>query len=484
MSRVRQLAVGFALLVLLSPQSAAAQGWAATGSLETARTLHTQTTLSDGRVLVAGGHNAAGVLSSAEIYDPATETWSATGAMNTPRSDHMAIRLPNGRVLVSGGTGAAGSALSSAELYNPVTGVWSTTGSMTTARAGHQAILYPGMPEIFVVGGTSLKTADVYVVNTGVWVNTIVNLNAVHGRESSFTVFNGSPFVVGGIGSAATASTEIYVSAQGGQWISRPSMPAARYGHTATVLPGINRLLVAGGIVGGVASSSVLLLAETPTPSWTATEAMLESRSGHVAATLPSGEVIVAGGHNGAYLATSERFNPTLRTWGDSEATTMPRGGGHRASVISGGRVLMTGGYDGTSFLASSDLYTPHTFAVSAGEDQYLSANGFGLATVNLTATPVTTSPSATTYSWSGPNGFNTTGPDVTTPLFIGAYSFTVTATNAVGEVRTDSVVIHVLPPGRIWISGTRGTSGRSRAAGTDGPDGAAGTDWSRRATR
>ena len=54
--------------------------WRATGSLNTARYLHTATLLQNGMVLVAGG--TGGVLPSAELYDPASRSWTATGSLN------------------------------------------------------------------------------------------------------------------------------------------------------------------------------------------------------------------------------------------------------------------------------------------------------------------------------------------------------------------------------------------------------------------
>ena len=76
--------------------------WTATGSLTTARWVHTATLLPNGKVLVAGGLTAA-FSRSAELYDPASGTWSATGSLNTARYLHTATLLPNGKVLVAGG---------------------------------------------------------------------------------------------------------------------------------------------------------------------------------------------------------------------------------------------------------------------------------------------------------------------------------------------------------------------------------------------
>ena len=52
-----------------------------TGSMATARGNHTATVLADGKVLIAGGESASGLLNTAEIYDPGTERFSADAAM-------------------------------------------------------------------------------------------------------------------------------------------------------------------------------------------------------------------------------------------------------------------------------------------------------------------------------------------------------------------------------------------------------------------
>lgn len=81
------------------------------------RSHHTATRLGNGKVLVTGGRDNAGILSSAELYDPATNTWVSAGSMNTARLGHTATRLGNGKVLITGGDG--GASLAMAELYDP-----------------------------------------------------------------------------------------------------------------------------------------------------------------------------------------------------------------------------------------------------------------------------------------------------------------------------------------------------------------------------
>ena len=107
--------------------------------------------LPNGKVLVAGGYNGSGYLTSAELYDPASGSWTATGSLNTARGNHTATLLPNGKVLVAGGYNGGGY-LTSAELYDPASGSWTATGSLNTARYDHTATLLPN-GKVLVAGG-------------------------------------------------------------------------------------------------------------------------------------------------------------------------------------------------------------------------------------------------------------------------------------------------------------------------------------------
>jgi len=102
-----------AILALLSSLSfvyvadAGPGGFVYTGSMNTARRLHTATLLNSGTVLVAGGGQTVGRgygrLASAELYNPATGTFSATGSLSTVRESHTAALLNNGTVLIAAG---------------------------------------------------------------------------------------------------------------------------------------------------------------------------------------------------------------------------------------------------------------------------------------------------------------------------------------------------------------------------------------------
>jgi hypothetical protein len=107
-----------------------------------------------------------------ELFDPATGTWAATGALTTGREDPTATLLPNGKVLVAGGYNPSGY-LSSAELYDPATGKWTATGTLTTGREDPTATLLPN-GKVLVVGGRDnslflnlLASAELYDVGLG-----------------------------------------------------------------------------------------------------------------------------------------------------------------------------------------------------------------------------------------------------------------------------------------------------------------------------
>ena len=129
-----------------------------TGSLGTARDHHTATLLPSGKVLVAGGANGSGYLSSAELYDPATGTLDSD-RQPRHRTRHTRRRCcPQARCWWRGDSNI-GDSLSSAELYDPATGSWSSTGSLGTARDCHTATLLPS-GKVLVAGGYNNSAAS------------------------------------------------------------------------------------------------------------------------------------------------------------------------------------------------------------------------------------------------------------------------------------------------------------------------------------
>jgi hypothetical protein len=129
--------------------------------------------LPDGRVLVAGGFGTFASLSNTEIFNPATDQFSFGAFMTTHRDGAAAAQLPDGRALVAGGYDSYGEDfgrrdyLSSAEVFNPATNIFSRAGigSMSVPRWGAAAApLRDG--RVLVVGGydggRALSSAEIF----------------------------------------------------------------------------------------------------------------------------------------------------------------------------------------------------------------------------------------------------------------------------------------------------------------------------------
>jgi hypothetical protein len=158
------------------------------------------TLLDDGRVLVLGGY-VNGPLSSAELYDPATETWSLTAPMPMPTVAAIATLLANGKVLVTG----AGDG-SSAELYDPATDSWSSAGSMAEAWApGAPTLLSNG--EVLVSNGIMMELYDP-VSNTWSSAGTLITPRI---DQTATLLGNGKVLILGGDNAYALLnSTELF----------------------------------------------------------------------------------------------------------------------------------------------------------------------------------------------------------------------------------------------------------------------------------
>ena len=116
------------------------------GLLTSARYGHAAALLPDGHVLVVGGSATAdptSALATAELYDPGTGTFRPTGSMTTARGLHTATLLPEGRVLVVGGHDGS-QAVASTEIHYPDTGTFGPTGPW--GQSGVMAdVTWPGV---------------------------------------------------------------------------------------------------------------------------------------------------------------------------------------------------------------------------------------------------------------------------------------------------------------------------------------------------
>lgn len=318
--------------------------FAAAGSLTYDRAEHTTTILQNGKVLVAGGETTgtfpvpSSRISSAELYDPATNQWSVVSSMTAARSGHTATLLNNGKVLVvGGGTGA--------ELYDPTTNTWAAAASPATDSLYHTATLLPN-GKVLVAGGTSgtsVANAKLYDPTTDNWT-TLPDMNALGSRyyHTATLLQNGQVLVAGGLdGNSAIASAELFNPALN-SWITVGSLAAGSYSHSATLL-GNGKVLLVGGF-GSATSPTRAELFDLTANTWTTVASLNTARYLHIAQLLNDGKVLAAGGAtNGPDLASVELYDPVADTWvaQGSLAYARSRFG---AAVLNSGKVLMVGG--------------------------------------------------------------------------------------------------------------------------------------------
>lgn len=134
-----------------------ADSWYTGPSMSAERSHPGSAVLSDGRILVVGGHGYDSFgsieLKTVEIFDPSAKTWSTTGSMTEERSDGAVVALTGGKAVVTGGwNDTAYGALNGVEYFDG--SAWSSilgTG-MSEPRMFHaSALLADG--RILVAGG-------------------------------------------------------------------------------------------------------------------------------------------------------------------------------------------------------------------------------------------------------------------------------------------------------------------------------------------
>ncbi len=279
--------------------------------------------LGNGKILVAGEQYDGGTKIS-ELFTEATHSWALTAnhpALN--RFGGAMVLLPSGKVLYAGGYSGAGDGptYNSAELFDPATATWAPTGSMVALRSGHSLTLLttgPNAGKVLVVGGgqriglTVEARCELYNPATGTFALTgpLATARTFH---TATRLPDGRVLVTGGHDAGADtsnrSSVEIY-DPLAGTWSPAAPMAFRRGRHTATPLLNGDVLVVGGAQVGsGLSVNASAEIYHPATNSWRTVPSMATARTQQAAALLPSGEVLVAGGFDGAnYLASSEIF--------------------------------------------------------------------------------------------------------------------------------------------------------------------------------
>jgi hypothetical protein len=326
-------------------------GFVSGGTMTTARTTHTATLLTSGKVLLAGGYDGSFTyLQSGEVYDETTGTFGAvSNTMSVPRHRHAATLLNSGKVLVSGGDYPP--AVSTADLYDPATGTngkfTQVTAAMKAARNNHTSTLL-GDGRVLLAGGadaSAANTAEIYDPTAGTngsfaWTG---NLNAERYSHTATLLLTGQVLITGGSGSSGTLkSAEIYYN---GVFSSIADMNQARDGHAAVLLTD-GRVLIAGGFDGSASLTSAEIY-DPQTGKFSLLGTSLGTDRYEESGTrLTDGTVLIAGGGSGTSVLAADLYDPNVGVTGALRATApmLTARVAHTATLLKSGKVLIAGG--------------------------------------------------------------------------------------------------------------------------------------------
>jgi Putative Ig domain/Galactose oxidase, central domain/Kelch motif len=435
------------------------EGFCDTGSMATARALHSSVTLPNGMVLIAGGSpsfsNRAVAFASAELYSPITHTFTTVGGMHVGRSAFTMTLLQSGLVLVAGGSNGA-VAVSSAELFDPSTNTFTLlTNSMVTARLNHIATLLANGKVLMTGGnsnGTELASAEIFDPATNTFTATSQPMTTARDLHQAALLPNGKVLITGGFSTSgainALASAEIY-DPVADTFTSTGSMATPRYEHASALL--FTGTVLVGGGFSGNGFTTPLAAAEiydpstgTFSPATSAPQTFVGFLSSVPA--LADGTVFLKDGAPDAQI-----YDPTAGTFRvTGNSTTLQSQ--PLTALLQDGTILVSGGVDSTGTgISNAEIFYPinvipisittllPTALVNVPYSQQLEEKG-GVGALTWTLSSGTL-PAGLTLS--------TSGLLSGTPTTIGASLFTVQVTDSSTPPRatTAQFVVAVVPP-------------------------------------
>jgi concanavalin A-like lectin/glucanase superfamily protein/galactose oxidase-like protein/Big-like domain-containing protein len=265
-----------------------------------------QAQLPDGNILVAGGHDPAGLgAANANIFNPVSQTWSSLPNMSFRRWYPTVTGLPDGRMLVTSGAQTCLTCFADVpEIFDPVTRRFS---QLTSARLGID--YYPFMfvlPDGRLLSAGSNEAAyetRTLNVSTGAWsmVDPVIRdgHSAVMYRPGKI-LKTGTAADSGTTGVAAPTAYVIDMTQSSPEWRQVASMKFPRAFHNMTLLPDGDVLVTGGGTaLDGYDVSKGVLTPELWSPASetfkTVSPASFARLYHSTALLLPDARVLIAG---------------------------------------------------------------------------------------------------------------------------------------------------------------------------------------------
>ncbi len=366
------------------PSPSAKVGFSPGPKLEDPRYLHASVELADGRVLVSGGYPADGgeALRSTEVFKPGADTWTNSPESPHARFAHELALLDDDTVLAMGGQNQQ-EFLDSADVFDVSIG-WKNTNSMTSPRISFTATPLKGGSKVLVAGGTGASYPTKYELfdaYTRKWLPVESPDLRVRSFHATAQLEGGDILLIGGSGEQQVTGVVNALDVvdrydfNDKKWLPAGKLGVPRRDHTATTLAH-DHVVVVGGTMWG--SNEVLRSVEIYDPEtteWKKGPDLTEERTGHTATLLPGNRrLLVAGGYRvnkteegeeqAVPLTSGEILDIDTMEWSPAGNLVSPRFW-HTAHLLkTDGRVLFIGGIAGfidgkPAMLDSTEIFTP-----------------------------------------------------------------------------------------------------------------------------
>ncbi|RKX68708.1 hypothetical protein DRP43_05225 [candidate division TA06 bacterium] len=295
------------------------------------------------------------------------DSWVVKTSMTTGRKG-LATEVVNGKIYAIGGY--RGSYSSANEEYNPVTNLWITKASMPTARYCFASGVVNG--KIYAIGGRGnsgcLQKNEEYDPVTDTWDTTKALLPTT--RENMLhEVIDGKIYVIGGdidYSTVFSVNEEYNPTADtvgGTPWVTKASIPTARYGFASGVVNGTIYAIGGGDSPSTYSSANEEYNPQADTVGgipWVTKTSITTARK-NIASGVVDGKIYAIGGWNGSNLSVNEEYDPIADTTGGTPWTTrtsMPTERNGVSAAVVNNKIYAIGGYT-WSYTRICEEYNP-----------------------------------------------------------------------------------------------------------------------------